>query len=78
MSTTATTRRTDADLLGDAAASLRAGGALALTVASVIEALEAGDMRRAVRALAARACIDGDPRVALLGGDLLACERDSY
>ena len=71
-------RRSDAELLGDACAALRNGGALALTMVSVMEALEAGDMRRALRALAARACIDGDPRVALLGHDVIACERDSH
>lgn len=81
MSTTSTTpapRRNDIELLGDACATLRNGGALALTMVSVMEALQDGDMRRAIRALAARACIDGDPRVALLGGDLIACERDSH
>lgn len=73
MSTTATTRRTDADLLGDAATTLRTGGALALTAASVVEAMEAGDLARAMRILAAKAQMDSDRAVSALGYEVLAC-----
>ena len=68
-----TTRRTDAELLGDAAATLRTGGSLALTAASVVEAMEAGDLPRAMRILAARAQMSDDRAVSALGYEVLAC-----
>lgn len=72
MNTTAT-RRTDADLLGDAAATLRTGGSLALTAATVVEAMEAGDLPRALRVLAALAQTDSSRAVSALGYEVLAC-----
>lgn len=74
MSTTTTApRRTDTELLGDAAATLRTGGSLALTAASVVEAMEAGDLARALRILAARAQTSDDRAVSGLGYEVLAC-----
>ena len=77
MSTTET-RRSDTELLNDARAVLRTGGALAGVMASVVEAVEKGDMRQAVRVLAALTAMDGDPRVSILGHEIIACVNDSH
>lgn len=71
---TPASRRTDVDLLGDAAATLRTGGSLA--AASVVEAMEAGDLPRAMRILAARAQMDSDRAVSALGYEVLACAAE--